>query len=448
MGTGTVERTQQDDRQSTVGHTQLDNYQHNYRSAQPGHQHWLSRSRLVAANAVFTVYATALAVDTGHADRTWAIWAAVGYGVTTAILVLTRRRNLPVLVPLLVSLAGALAAPVTWLVTRVAPTPEVQVISRSAVLLLQHGTPYLPAGQLDTWLSYNPYLPVMAVFGLPKALGASGLFGDPRLWLTMVSVALIWAAFAIAAPPRHCDACRRNVVLSTVFIAASPVIAFPLAVGITDPPVIALMFVTLALIARPSNLRHAAMALGVACAMKATAWPAVPVFTAMLAARDAAKAAWRFLGATLMVAVVLCAALAPAALTNPYAFLQNIVLFPLGLTKHKTPAASPLPGHLLAMTGMAGHWAAVGLLLVAGLGFAISLIVRPPLDAPAVAWRLALGLAVMFTLAPATRWGYFVYPIGLLGWLVLTRPPSMAADSAQRGPGGPGVIASLGVRSG
>jgi hypothetical protein len=143
VGTGTVERTQQDDRQPTVGHTQRENDH----PAPPGHQHWLSRNRLIAANAIFTVYATALAVDTGHADRTWAIWAAVGYGVTTAILVLTRRRNLPVLVPLLVSLAGALAAPVTWLVTRVAPTPEVQVISRSAVLLLQHGTPYLPAGR-------------------------------------------------------------------------------------------------------------------------------------------------------------------------------------------------------------------------------------------------------------------------------------------------------------
>ena len=91
----------------------------------------------------------------------------------------------------------------------------------------------------------------MAVFGLPKALGASGLFGDPRLWLTVTSIALIWVAFAIAAPHRHCDSCRRNVLLSTVFIAASPVIAFPLAVGITDPPVIALMFLTLALIARP-----------------------------------------------------------------------------------------------------------------------------------------------------------------------------------------------------
>jgi hypothetical protein len=28
----------------------------------------------------------------------------------------------------------------------------------------------------------------------------------------------------------------------------------------------------------------------------------------------------------------------------------------------------------------------------------------------------------MFTLAPATRWGYFVYPLALIGWLLLTRP--------------------------
>ncbi len=395
------------------------------------HQHWLSRNRLLVANAAFAVYATALAIDTGHADRTWAIWAAVGYGVATLIIWLTRHKNVPVIWPMLVALAGALAAPVTWLVTRVGPTPEVRVISRSAVLLLQHGTPYLPQGQLDTWLSYNPYLPVMAVFGLPKALGATGLFGDPRVWLTATSIALIWAAFVVAAPHRHCDSCRHNVMLSTVFFAASPVIAFPLAVGITDPPVIALLFLTLALIARPSGLLRAAVALGVACAMKATAWPAVPVFAAMLAARDGARSAWRFVGVTICVGGLLAVALAPAALVDPYAFLQNTVLFPLGLTAHKTPAASPLPGHLLAMTGMAGHWAAVGLLVAAGLGFAVSLIVRPPADARAAAWRLALGLAVMFTLAPATRWGYYVYPIGLVGWMLLTRPPSRAADTGR-----------------
>ena len=402
--------------------TQVDNQQ-----PTPVHQHWLSRNRLLAANGAFTVYATALAVDTGHADRTWAIWAAVGYGVTTLILWFTRHTNVPVIAPLFVSLAGALAAPVTWLVTRVAPTPEVQVISRSAALLLQHGTPYLPPGELATWLSYNPYLPVMAVFGMPKALGATGLFADPRVWLTAVSIALIWAAFVVAAPHRHCDSCRRNVMLSTVFIAASPVIAFPLAVGITDPPVIALMFLTLALIARPSGLFRAAMALGVACAMKATAWPAVPVLGAMLTRRDGARSAWRFIGITVVAAAVLSAVLAPTALANPYAFMQNTVLFPLGLTRHKTPAASPLPGHLLAMTGMAGHWAAVGLLVAAGLGFATSLIVRPPANARAAAWRLALGLTVMFTLAPATRWGYFVYPIGLVGWMVLTRTSAAAA---------------------
>ncbi len=390
----------------------------------PVHQHWLSRKWLLIANGAFAIYATALAVDTGHADRTWAIWAAVGYGVTTLILWLTRHKNVPVIVPQLVALAGALVAPLMWLATRVAPTPEVRVISQSAVLLLQHGTPYLPPGQLDTWLSYNPYMPVMAVFGLPKALGATGLLADPRVWLTAVSIALIWAAFTIAAPHRHCEDCRGNVMLSTVFIAASPVIAFPLAVGITDPPVIALMFLTLALIARPSGLIRAAGALGVACAMKATAWPAVPVFTAMLAARDGARRAWRFAAATLAIAVVLTVVLAPAGLASPYSFLQNTVLFPLGLTKYKTPAASPLPGHLLADTGMAGHWAAVGLLVAAGVGFVVWLIVRPPRDARAAAWRLAIGLAVMFTLAPATRWGYFVYPIGLIGWLLLTRPPA------------------------
>ena len=390
----------------------------------PVHQHWLSRRRLLIANGAFAIYATVIAVYTGHADRTWAIWAAAGYGVTTIIFWLTRHKNVPLIMPLLVALAGALAAPVTWLASRVAPTAEVKVISQSAYLLLHHGTPYLGAGQLDNVLSYNPYLPVMALFGMPRALGATGLFGDPRVWLTAVSIALIWAAFSVAAPHRHCDDCRHGVLLSTVFIAASPVIAFPLAVGITDPPVIALMFLTLALIAKPSGLMRAAGALGVAAAMKATAWPAVPVLTAMLAARDGVRKAWRFAAATIVIAIGLSVLLAPMGLANPYTFLQNTVLFPLGLTKHKTPAASPLPGHLLADTSMAGHWAAVGLLAAAGVAFVVWLIARPPRDARAAAWRLAVGLTAMFTLAPATRWGYFVYPIGLIGWLLLTRPPT------------------------
>ena len=415
VGTGTVENTQlKDDAPASE------------------HEHWLTRRRLLIANGAFAIYALVMALETGHADRTWAIWAAAGYAVTTVVFFVTRKRNVPLILPMLISLGGALAAPVTWLATRVTPTAEVTVISQSASLLLQHGTPYLPAGQLDSVLSYNPYLPVMAVFGMPKALGAKGLFADPRVWLTAVSIALLWAAFTVAAVHRHCDSCRYGVLLSTVFVAASPVIAFPLAVGITDPPVIGLMFLTLALIARPSGLARAAATLGVAAAMKATAWPAVPVFAAMLAARDGFRNAWRFVAITVLTGGALAVLMAPAALADPYAFFQNTVLFPLGLTKHQTPAASPLPGHLLAETGMAGHYVAVGLLLTAGVGFALWLIIRPPADARAAAWRLALGLTAMFTLAPATRWGYYVYPLGLIGWLLLTRPPAQVTAAPPR----------------
>lgn len=401
------------------------------------HEHWLSRNRALAASGAFAAYATGLAIYTGGADQTWAIWAAVAYATATVMIFVTRRTRIPLMVPLLISLAGALGAPLIWLATKVQPTPEVKVISQSATLLLQHGTPYLAPGQLANWLSYNPYMPAMAIFGLPKALGATGLSADPRVWMTLVSIALIAFAFWLAAPHLSCRSCSRNVALSTVFAASSPVIAFPLAVGITDPPVIALLLVTLALAARPGRrAMWAGVALGVASAMKSTAWPAVPIMAVMLATRDGVRTAWRFVGISAIVAAGLSALMAPAALMDPPAFIQNTVLFPLGLTKHHTPAASPLPGHLLAMTGPAGHWAAVGLLLTAGFGFVVSLIIRPPADARAAALRIALGLAVMFTLAPATRWGYFVYPIGLIGWLALTGH-STPTQSSQSGPDEP-----------
>jgi hypothetical protein len=164
----------------------------------------------------------------------------------------------------------------------------------------------------------------------------------------------------------------------------------------------------------------AALAIGIACAMKITAWPALPVIAVMIAARDGRRAAWRFAATSAVTAGTAIAAAAPAALARPSVFLHNTVLYPLGLTRHLTPAASPLPGHLLAATGAAGHWAAITLLLAAGLAVAAWILLRRPADDRAAAWRLAAGLCVMVILAPATRWGYFAYPLGLLGWLGLT----------------------------
>jgi len=97
----------------------------------------------------------------------------------------------------------------------------------------------------------------------------------------------------------------------------------------------------------------------------------------------------------------------------------------------RSPAQSPLPGHLLATIGPAGHVAAIVLLISAGVAIAASLAIRPPADTTAAARRLALGLALMFALSPATRFGSFAYPLGLLGWIALPRDPGssfMRAD--------------------
>jgi phosphatidylinositol alpha-1,6-mannosyltransferase len=373
------------------------------------------------------VHAGAVAVFSGPGqDRIWGLWAVGGYAV--AALLVARWRAHGGIGALGISLLGALIAPVVWLDMTAPPTPDVQVVARAAALVLHHGTPYLPTAQLTTVIAYNPYLPVMSVFGLPSAIGLSGVLGDPRLWLAAATFALLTAAFRIAG--------RQDAVRVAVFAVASSVLAFPLALGITDPPMLALLCLTAALLSR-GRLWPAAIALGVACAMKATAWPALPVFAAMLATRDSGRVALRFTAGTAAIAAGLLAACAPAALRHPSSLVQNTVLFPLGLTHAKTPAASPLPGHLLASTGSAGHLAAIGVLAVAGLALAVSLVTRPPTDGPAAIRRLAIGLTVLFALAPATRFGYFAYPIGLFGWLVLYQPHSPIAPETRETSDGP-----------
>lgn len=408
-------------------------------AVRPVHGFAIGRRWLVACFTAFTAYAGAM-VFTGGNDGAWARWAVAGYAVAG----IAAWRSARVGVPLLAALAGGLLVPTIWLVLRAPATPDVVVVTQSASQLLHHGSPYLPAGQLTAVTSYNPYLPAMAVFGLPGAAGLPGLIGDTRLWLIGVSGVLLAASFWVAAPHRaaardrgHCRTCAAAAVWGAVFAVGSPVLALSLAVGITDAPVIALVCLALACVARrtssqqPRLLVVAGLAVGVACSLKFTAWPALPVIAAMLAARDGARAAARFAAVCVVTAVFLVAAFAPALLARPGTLLQNVVLFPLGFTRHKTPAASPLPGHVLAGLGSAGHVAAIGLLIAAGIAVAAWLVVRPPASVGAAVVRLAIGLALLFGLAPASRFGYFAYPIALLGWLVMVRQGWAPASPAE-----------------
>ena len=398
----------------------------------------------MGAYAAFGAYAVAAAVFSRGEDQVWAIWAACGYAV--ALFMLWRWSGRMAAAG--VSVALAVLAPLLWLSVAYPLETGMMVIDRSATLLLHHGSPYLSAGQVISWESYNPYLPVMTLFGLPSAAGLGGLAGNSGVWIALGTVVPLAAAFWIAVPHRGCAACRRDALLATAVAVASPVVGLNLAVITTDPPVLALILLALALAARSAGTSRAAgtvgsgVALGVACDLKSTAWLAVPVLAAMFAARDGARAAGRFVAASVITVVVLVAALAPAALTSlrgADALVQNSVLFPLGLTRYKTPAESLLPGHLLTAMGTAGHVISVGLLFAAGLGIAISLVIRPPRDVPAAAWRLAIGLALMFLLGPDVRFGYFIYPLGLIGWLALvktkpTGPENLAEQTAQAPP--------------
>ena len=406
---------------------------------------WLDRRHIMGTYAVFLAYALLFAVFSAGEDQVWAIWASCGYA--TALVIMWRWSATTAV---LISVAMAVLAPLLWLSVAYQLEAGMQVIDRSAALLLHHGTPYFSSAQVTGWLSYNPYLPVMTLAGLLSAAGVGGLAGNSGVWLAVGTVVPLAAAFWIAMPaPADHHGGRRDgpqawfrphhdALLATAIAVASPVIGLNLAVITTDPPVLAFILLSLALAvpraaaaprgattgASTARAVSSGVALGVACDLKSTAWLAIPVLAVMFASRDGARAAWRFLAGLVITAVVLIAALAPAVLYRPsaaVALVQNSVLFPLGLTHYKTPAESLLPGHLLTDLGTAGHVLSVGLLLAAGLGVAISLVIRPPRDIPAAARRLAIGLTLMFLLGPNVRFGYFIYPLGLLGWLALNR---------------------------
>jgi hypothetical protein len=290
---------------------------------------------------------------------------------------------------------------------------------------------------------FDPYLPALTAFGIPRVLLGFSAATDPRIWFAAGFVVVFAAALALAG--------ARDVVRWTALVTASPVIAFSLAVGGTDVPVLACLCLGFALLWRRPRPMLAGLALGAAAAMKATAWPALIIAAVLLLARDGRRAAVSMSATAL---AVVAAVVGPVAAAGPRSLVQNTIAFPLGLTHVKSDAVSPLPGRLLAETGQAGHLIAVVLLALAGLAVIASLVIRPPRSVRAATWRLIIALTAMFLLAPATRFGYFVYPVGLFAWLEVSRmgqevPAAPADPAAAPGepaeppePVGPGVARS------
>jgi hypothetical protein len=264
----------------------------------------------------FAAFAAALAVASGQPiERCWGTWAAIGYATAAAITAAApRRRGRHAPAVALGCAAGCgTVAPLAWQAFAGLPSRSgegsLTVIAQAGGQLLRHGTPYLPAAGLTHVLAYDPYEPLMAGFGLPDAAGLTGWPASPRLWLVLAGAAGVYLAFRIpGAPPRR-------ALRSTALALASPVLALPLATGGTDLPVIAALCVALALAERAP--RRAALAAGVACGLKAIAWPAVPVIAALLTAARGTRVGWRFTTTAAVTAVAAMAVTAPAALSPP-----------------------------------------------------------------------------------------------------------------------------------
>ena len=273
---------------------------------------------------------------------------------------------------------------------------------------------------------------------------------DPRFWFAVVFGAVFWLALRVTG--------TRHSARWTALVVATPVFAFPLAVSGDDVPVIGLMCLGLALLATPGRSRRpgggpgrcptaaatgikarvGGLALAVAAAMKATAWPALLIAAVLVAARDGRRAAARLVAAALGVFALL---VGPVAAVSPSALTDNTIAFPLGLASVKSGAVEPAPGGAAVADRSHRPPDRPALLALAGLAVVVSLVLRPPRTVPAATWRVIVALVLMFTLAPSTRFGYYIYPLGLGLWLWIShQPPGRAAVQDQtrtRGRPGP-----------
>ncbi|MDX3539997.1 glycosyltransferase 87 family protein [Streptomyces sp. MB09-01] len=353
--------------------------------------------------------------------RLWGWCAACGYLAAAVAAALGRRRA-----ALAAALLGAVAVPLLWLVLTGRGQSEVMVIERSGRLLLESGRLYVdrPA----TVGEYTPYLPGMALLGIPGALLGGGdgwavrLLGDARIWCAAALFAGLWAGRRLlgAAP---------SPLLPV--LVASPLVAMPLSVSGVDLPLAGLCCLALAAAAAGRPV-VAGAALAGACALKWTALPAVAVAVALLAVcrggRSAVRCGVTAAGGTALLVL-------PGALLQPDELWRQVFAFPTGRAEVATPAGSPFPGHLLAELGSWGWYLTTALLVLGGLAVALSLVVRPPRTLVAAADRLAIGLTTAFLLAPAGRFGYLALPVLLALWSRTAgappRPTRIVAGSRQ-----------------
>jgi hypothetical protein len=231
-----------------------------------------------------------------------------------------------------------------------------------------------------------PYLPGILVFGLPRALAGDTPWTDARVWFQVL--------FAL------------------------PTGALLLATGGVDIPVIAMLLAT-AVLVRDGRPVAAGVAGGLALAAKQTSILVLPFLVLALPEGHQRRRS------VLAAGTVAAALIAPFALWDVGAFVEDVILFPLNLGQGESAAATPTVGSLLLDLFPSQRTAVTVLLVAVILGVAGFLLVRD--RAPSMAEACARAAGAFLTavaLTPAARVGYLVYPANLIVWAIALRAPS------------------------
>lgn len=394
-------------------------------------ERWWADAALYAGSAV--VAWTTLAASDLPLQRTWgrvAVWAYAG-GAVVAPLVSRGSAARRVLLAVAVGVGATIVPLASAVATRGeggtgdAAQSEVFVVEEGARSLVDGRDPYAEvfAGPLasrpDATRSHVPYPPAILVFGLPSAIAGPGPSTDARVWFLLGSLAIGIPAIR----GMRTDAEGRLRSLQVLFVL--PTGALLLATGGHDVPVLATLLATFVLADRRRADLAGAVS-GVALAMRQTSVLAIPFVLTILSPRDRVRALLVGAGVASVVAV-------PFLLWNPGAFIEDVVLFPLGLGAERSSARTPTLGSILV--GLApGSRTAITIGLVAAILVSAVLLVgvRPPRTAAAASGRAAVAFGIAIALAPAARFGYVVYPISLGVWALAFRAGDRRSDDPAR----------------
>ena len=409
---------------------------------------WLSRIDTAASGlgvdvglyALSTIFAAVTARNVGLPPHgAWGRMAVAGYAAATLLAVaqLLGRHFKPTN-PLAGTTSRAALTAMTFAATALFPMiveavqraggrtdraqDEIYVIENGGTRLWHTGTPYLShdaiaalpsSAQLDAYL---PYQPGMALYGLPRAVFGVHWWTDARVWFALTLILTVAAAVWLLRRTARATALLRAVQAVTVL----PICALTIATGGDDLVILGFCLLAFAFAAR-ERFGAAGVAVGVAGAMKLFAWPVALVLLALAATRGSRAAVRYAIGAIALPIVTLI----PAILVDRGATIENVIRFPLGQTDVKSPAASPLPGHLIADNVPGGKIIATLLLVMAAIAIGLWLLRRPPRSASAAATISAWGLIAAIMLIPATRFGYLLYPVAYAVWAAALRSSAL-----------------------